>query len=79
MAQQSTDIERVCVVCGGYAGQMVAFASGCRWICGRGCEKKYDSEQTRAEDEVVAFVDEITGGLSVEAEAKLRALLRRKG
>lgn len=30
------------------------------------------------EESVVAFVDELTGGLSAEAEAKLRALLRRK-
>lgn len=30
------------------------------------------------EESVVAYVDELTGGMSAQAEAKLRALLRRE-
>lgn len=77
MAQQSTDIERACAVCGDYAGQMVAFNSGCRWICGPVCEAKFEDIDPR-DEEVVSFVDELVSGLSAQAEEKLRALLRRK-
>lgn len=36
------------------------------------------AEERASHEDVIVYVDELTGGLSAEAEAKLRALLRGK-